>query len=280
MSIYQSYRIAKVTFSFFVKGILIKFAPNQFSMKKVGLIGGSGLEKVSLFDNLQDLHVQTPYGAPSSLILKASFPDGELYIISRHGRDHTITPTHVNNRANISALKQLGCNHVLATTACGSLREEIGRGDIVIPDQFIDFTQHRANSFHDDFVETGPVHASMPDPFDQGLREILISTAKGKNIRCHPKGTIVTIEGPRFSTRAESQMFRLLGADIINMSIAPEAALANEAKLNYAAIALSTDYDCWKTDEDPVTWDEIFRVFEENVKHVTNLLADVILKID
>jgi 5'-methylthioadenosine phosphorylase len=248
-------------------------------MKKIGLIGGSGLEKISLFDNLQDLHVQTPYGHPSSLVLKATFSSGELYIISRHGRDHTITPTHVNNRANISALKQLGCEQVIATTACGSLREEIGRGDIVIPDQFIDFTRQRINTFHDDFVEKGPVHTSMADPFDLQLREILISTAKEKNIRYHPKGTVITIEGPRFSTRAESHMFRLLGADIINMSIAPEAALANEAQLKYAVIALSTDYDCWKTDENPVTWDEIFRVFQENVRHVTNLLADVILKI-
>lgn len=248
-------------------------------MIKIGLIGGSGLEKISLFENVSELQMETPYGSPSSPVIKAEFDSGELYIISRHGREHSITPTHVNNRANISALKQLGCDFVLATTACGSLREEIRRGDVVIPDQFIDFTKHRINTFHDTFEQTGPVHAAMADPFSNELQEILISTAKEQAMKCHPNGTIVTIEGPRFSTRAESKMFRLMGADIINMSIAPEAALANEAGLKYAVIALSTDYDCWKTDEAPVTWDEIFRVFQENVKHVTNLLADVIRKI-
>ena len=248
-------------------------------MKKIGLIGGSGLEKICLFENIQQIQVETPYGEPSSPVTKAEFHSGELYIISRHGREHSITPTHVNNRANISALKQLGCEFILATTACGSLREEIKRGDIVIPDQFIDFTRHRINTFHDSFDQTGPVHAAMADPFHEELRKILISTAKEKKISYHPRGTIVTIEGPRFSTRAESMMFRMLGADIINMSIAPEAALANEAGLKYAVVALSTDYDCWKTDEAPVTWDEIFRVFQENVKHVTNLLAEVVRKV-
>ncbi len=248
-------------------------------MKKIGLIGGSGLEKISLFENIQEIQVQTPYGDPSSPIIKGEFGSGELYILSRHGQEHSITPTHVNNRANISALKQLGCEYILATTACGSLREEIRRGDIVIPDQFIDFTKHRINTFHDSFEQTGPIHAAMAEPFSKELREILISTAKEKGVNYHPKGTIITIEGPRFSTRAESIMFRLLGADIINMSIAPEAALANEAQLKYAVIALSTDYDCWKIDEESVTWDEIFRVFQENVKHVTNLLVEVIQKI-
>ena len=248
-------------------------------MKKIGLIGGSGLEKISLFNHIQELNIQTPFGDPSSSVLKGEFASGELYILSRHGRQHSITPTHVNNRANISALKQLGCEYVIGTTACGSLREEIRRGDIVIPDQFIDFTRHRINTFHDSFEQTGPIHAAMADPFHEALRKILIATAKEQGIRYHPKGTIVTIEGPRFSTRAESMMFRLLGADIINMSTAPEAALANEAQLKYAVIALSTDYDCWKTDEAPVTWYEIFRVFQENVKQVTTLLADVIQKI-
>ena len=248
-------------------------------MKKIGLIGGSGLEKITLFNQVQELHIQTPYGDPSSSVFQGEFDSGEIYILSRHGRQHSITPTHVNNRANISALKQLGCEYILATTACGSLREEIRRGDIVIPDQFIDFTKHRINTFYDTFEPTGPIHAAMAEPFSEELREIIISAAKEKEINFHPKGTVITIEGPRFSTRAESKMYRLLGADIINMSIAPEAALANEAQLKYAVIALSTDYDCWKIDEISVTWDEISRVFQENVKHVTNLLVEVIQKI-
>jgi len=148
----------------------------------------------------------------------------------------------------------------------------VGRGDIVILDQFIDFTRFRSNTFFDHFEPDKPVHTSLADPFSPVLRDWIIRSAQSQNLRHHPKGTVVTIEGPRFSTRAESNMFRQFGADVINMSTAPEAILANEAGIPYAAIALSTDYDCWKQDEEPVTWDSIFQVFNENVKHVTNLL--------
>lgn len=246
-------------------------------MARIGLIGGSGLEKLNLFRNPEEIRMETPYGDPSSTFLKGELGKNTVYILSRHGRDHTITPTHVNNRANIHALKQLDCDHVIATTACGSLREEIGRGHIVIPDQFIDFTRFRKNTFHEIFEPGSPIHTAMADPFSTHLRELLIAAALDLGLPFHPTGTIVTIEGPRFSTRAESVMFRNLGADIINMSIAPEAALANEAGLSYAAIALSTDYDSWKHDEEPVTWENVCRVFEENVKNVTRLLEKVIL---
>jgi 5'-methylthioadenosine phosphorylase len=246
-------------------------------MATIGLIGGSGLEKLNLFRKPEEISMKTPYGEPSSTFLKGEVEDNTVYILSRHGREHTITPSHVNNRANIHALKELGCDHVIATTACGSLREEIGRGHIVIPDQFIDFTRFRKNTFYEEFEPGSPIHTAMADPFSKPLRELLIAAAIDLGLQFHPAGTIVTIEGPRFSTRAESLMFRGLGADIINMSIAPEAALANEAGLSYAAIALSTDYDSWKQDEEPVTWEEVFRVFEENVKHVTSLLERVIL---
>jgi 5'-methylthioadenosine phosphorylase len=245
-------------------------------MTKIGLIGGSGLEKLNLFRNPEEIKRKTPYGDPSSTFLKGEIGENTVYILSRHGRNHTITPTQVNNRANIHALKELGCDHIIATTACGSLRLEIERGHIVIPDQFIDFTRNRNNTFHEVFEPGSPIHTAMPDPFSKTLREVMIAAAIDLGLSFHPKGTIVTIEGPRFSTRAESMMFRILGADIINMSIAPEAALANEAGLSYAAVALSTDYDSWKHDEEPVTWEEVFRVFEENVRHVTNLLEKVI----
>jgi len=248
-------------------------------MATIGLIGGSGLEKLNLFREPEEIVMETPYGDPSSTFLKGGMGRNTVYILSRHGRHHTITPTHVNNRANIHALKELGCDHVIATTACGSLREEIGRGDIVIPDQFIDFTRFRKNTFHDKFEPGSPNHTAMAEPFSKTLRELMIAAAIDLGLPFHRSGTIMTIEGPRFSTRAESLMFRNLGADIINMSIATEAALANEAGLSYAAIALSTDYDSWKHDEDPVTWEDVFRVFEENVKHVTRLLEKVILAI-
>jgi 5'-methylthioadenosine phosphorylase len=245
-------------------------------MIKIGLIGGSGLEKLNIFSNSREVDVTTPYGSTSSSIISGVVGHCEVHILSRHGRDHTIPPTQVNYRANIAALKQVGCQYIFATTACGSLREEIGRGDMVIADQFIDFTRLRVNTFYDKFDPGKVVHTGMADPFSEYLRQALIQGCKETGVRYHPSGTIVTIEGPRFSTRAESKMFRLLGADVINMSVAPEASLAMEAGIPYAAIALSTDYDSWKQDEEPVTWEDVLRVFNENVKHVTGLLVHVL----
>jgi 5'-methylthioadenosine phosphorylase len=161
----------------------------------------------------------------------------------------------------------------------GSLREEIKRGDLIIIDQFIDFTKQRKMTFHESFEPGKPVHQPMADPYDQRLRDLLIEECKKKNYSFHSKGTVITIEGPRFSTRAESQMFRCWGADIINMSVATETALANEAGIPYAAIAMSTDYDCWKTDEEPVSWEAIAKVFAENAEKVTQLLKGVLAKI-
>jgi len=245
-------------------------------MVKIGLIGGSGLEKLNIFTNSGEINISTLYGSPSSSFFTGTIGNCEVFILSRHGRDHAITPTQVNNRANIMALKQLGCQYVFATTACGSLREEIGRGDMVIADQFIDFTRLRINTFYDKFEPGNMAHTAMADPFSEKLRQMLIRGCKETGIRHHTAGTIVTIEGPRFSTRAESKMFRLLGADVINMSIAPEASLAMEAGIAYATVALSTDYDSWKHDEDPVTWEDVLRVFNENVKHVTGLLVHIL----
>ncbi|HTX87687.1 MAG TPA: S-methyl-5'-thioadenosine phosphorylase [Bacteroidales bacterium] len=243
---------------------------------RIGIIGGSGLEKLNIFSHSVEQSVNTPYGDTSSSFFRGILQNQEIYILSRHGRDHSITPTHVNNRANIRALKDLGCEVILATTACGSLREEIRRGDLVIPDQFIDFTRFRSNTFHEVFEPGSLGHTAMADPFSEELRSRLIRSATDLGLPFHPRGTLVTIEGPRFSTRAESRMFRTLGADIINMSIAPEAALANEAGIPYAVVALSTDYDSWHPEEEAVTWEDVLRVFEENVKHVTELLVETI----
>jgi 5'-methylthioadenosine phosphorylase len=245
-------------------------------MQKIGIIGGTGLEKLSLFEHAEDHIVTTKYGMPSSPILTGKFGEKEIAILSRHGRDHTIPPSQINNRANIMALKEFGCEAILVVTACGSLQEEIGRGHLVVLDQFIDFTRHRISSFFEEFSDGDLKHTPMADPFDLGLRSVIIEKAKALGISCHPTGTVVTIEGPRFSSRAESKMFRLWGADVVNMSTAPEVILANEAGIPYAAIAMSTDYDCWKTDEAPVSWEEVLVVFKENVSKVTNLLSGVI----
>ena len=156
------------------------------------------------------------------------------------------------------------------------MREEIGRGHLVILDQFIDFTKQRKISFHEKFEPHKPVHTPMAEPFDKKLRDLLNKKCEELKIVHHKKGTVITIEGPRFSTKAESNMFRIWGADVINMSIAPEASLANEAGIPYAAVAMSTDYDCWKSDEEPVTWSAILDIFGKNVEKVTKLLVETI----
>jgi 5'-methylthioadenosine phosphorylase len=186
-----------------------------------------------------------------------------------------LPPSNVNYRANVYALAKEGCTHILATTAVGSLKEEIGRGDLVILDQFIDFTRHRPITFHEVF-EKGPVHTPMATPFNEDLRRKLIDNCNSLGFKVHEKGTVITIEGPRFSTKAESHMFRAWGADVINMSIAPECILANEAGIPYAAIALSTDYDSWREGEEAVSWDQIVKIFGENVGKVKQLLITTI----
>ena len=251
----------------------------MITMVKIGIIGGSGLDNPDILKDAKDISVDTAYGKPTSPLKTGRINDVDVILIARHGREHTIPPTQVNYRANIQALKDQGCTHILATTACGSLRAEIERGDLVILDQFIDFTRLRKISFFEEFAPGDMKHTPMADPYDDDLRKILIETAKELNIKHHEKGCVVTIEGPRFSTRGESNMFRIWGADVINMSIAPETALANEAGVPYAAIAMSTDYDCWKTDEAPVTWEEILEVFGKNVNNVIALLTNAISRI-
>jgi 5'-methylthioadenosine phosphorylase len=245
-------------------------------MARVGIIGGSGLENPDILKSPREINIETPYGDPSSALLTGSLNGSEIVILSRHGWHHTITPSKVNNRANIWALREAGCSHIISTTACGSLRQEIGRGDLVIPDQFIDFTRHRDITFFEEFDPGEMKHTPMADPFDRKLRELIFAAAESAGLHVHRQGTLITIEGPRFSTRAESRMFRLWGADIINMSVAPEATLANELGIPYASIAMSTDYDCWKEDEVPVSWEEVIAVFGSNVSKVLKLLQALI----
>lgn len=243
---------------------------------KIAIIGGSGFENPEILKNEGEIELETPYGKPASAFKTGKIGGVEVVLLSRHGRNHSIPPSQVNNRANIWAVKNLGCTHILATTACGSLRKEIGRGDLVILDQFIDFTRHREVTFHREFENGELKHTPMADPFDNNLRQILIEKATELKLKYHPTGTVITIEGPRFSTRAESNMFQIWGADVINMSVAPECILANELNIPYAAIALSTDYDCWKTDEEPVTWEEVLKVFNQNVENVIRLIVSAI----
>jgi 5'-methylthioadenosine phosphorylase len=251
-------------------------------MTKVGIIGGSGFDDPQLLHKAEELHVMTPYGEPSSPLTTGSIEGKEVVIIARHGKQHTIPPTHINYRANIQALKDQNCTHILATSACGSLKEEIHRGDLIILNQFIDFTRFRSITFYDTFPPgaENAKHTPMADPFDETLRRKIIANAKKLGLNFHEKGTAITIEGPRFSTRAESNMYRVWGADVVNMTIAPEAIIANEAKIPYAAVAISTDYDSWKINETPVEWSEVLRIFNENIENVKSLLVKTIQTIE
>ncbi|HCC23167.1 TPA: S-methyl-5'-thioadenosine phosphorylase [Candidatus Falkowbacteria bacterium] len=240
---------------------------------KIGIIGGSGLDNPQLIQNYSEQELDTPFGKPSSVLTMGKIGDNDVVILARHNKDHSIMPTKVPYCANLWAFKELGCEAILATTACGSLREEIKPGDFIFPDQFIDWTKHRALTMFDDQV----IHTPMADPFDLKLHARLIASAQSIGLKFHDHGTIITIEGPRFSTRAESHMFQSLGADIINMSTVPEIILANELKIPYAAVAMATDYDCWKPNEAPVTWELIVDRMKLNSANATKLIGQVIL---
>jgi 5'-methylthioadenosine phosphorylase len=242
---------------------------------KIGIVGGSGMDDPRLMKDIREKTMKTPYGKPSSPLTIGKIDGVDTVILARHGKGHSIYPTGVNYRANLYALKKEGCTHVLATTAVGSLREKIKPGDLVFVDQFIDFTKHRPLTFHDEKV----IHTPMSEPFCSQLRSLLIDSARELKLRHHKKGTVVTIEGPRFSTKAESLMFRRFGADVINMSTVPEVILARELGLCYQTIAMSTDYDCWKEGEEPVTWEMILTIMKRNAENVKKLLLKTVAKI-
>ncbi len=242
---------------------------------KIGIIGGSGLEKAEIFTKIGEYNIDTKWGRTSSPLTEGMIDNVPVVFLSRHGYKHEISPTNVNSRANIQALKEVGCSHILASTAVGSLREKIEPGHLIVPNQFIDFTRLRPLTFHEDFNDE-IVHTSMADPFDKQLRRSICSVLDSLGYVYHKKATVITIEGPRFSTRAESHMFRSWGADIINMSTSVEAILANEAKIPYATVAMSTDYDSWRENTEAVTWEEIVRVMKENSEKVMTLFQKLI----
>lgn len=245
-------------------------------MAKIGMIGGSGFDDPDFLTDVKLLKKGTPFGSVSHDLIVGRAGDMEVVILLRHGKGHRIRPSAVNYRANIWALKDAGVTHIIATSACGSLREEIEPGHLVFPDQFIDRTTSRKSTFYEgDQV----VHISMADPFCDKLRSILIETAKDERIVHHGQATVVTIEGPRFSTRAESRMFRMWGGDIINMSTVPEAVLAREAGICYTVAAMSTDYDCWHHSEEPVTWEMIAETMGKNVENVKRIFFKALPRI-
>lgn len=245
-------------------------------MVKIGIIGGSGLEDSKILKNAKEIEVTTKFGHPSSPLTIGKIAGVDIVILSRHGKRHQIHPGAVNSRANIMAMKEQGCTHIIASSACGSLREEIMPGDFVVVDQFIDITNGRQSTFYD---EDHVAHIPMAEPFCDYLRGLLIETAKELKLKTHGKGTVVTIQGPRFSTKAESKMFRQWGGDVINMSTVPECVLAREEGLCYAVVCMSTDYDCWHETEEAVDIQTVLKIFKENAENVVNLFIKTIPKI-
>ena len=234
---------------------------------EIGIIGGSGVYDPTMLEGVEEIKVFTPFGRPSDLISVGSLQGRTVAFIPRHGRKHQIPPHCVPSRANIWALKELGVRRVIAASAVGSLREDYRPSEFVIVDQFIDRTKWREDTFY----EGGQVcHVSTADPFCPELREIFSQSAHSLDIPIHDKGTYICIQGPRFSTRAESRLFRDWGVDVIGMTLFPEVALAREAELCYVSVAMVTDYDVWA--ERPVSTDDILRTMAKNVESFKHLI--------
>jgi len=236
---------------------------------RTGIIGGSGLYDIDGIEVMDRLKIETPFGTPSDDLLLASYHGQEIVFLPRHGRGHVLPPHQINYRANIYAMKLAGVSRIISISAVGSLREHIRPGDFVMVDQFVDRTHGRASTFFE-----GPIvaHVSMADPVCEGLRTSLLRACHEANINCHDKGTYLVMQGPQFSSRAESELYRSWGMDVIGMTNLPEAKLAREAEICYATVAMSTDYDCWHAEEEDVSVSSIIEVMQANVARAQAML--------
>ena len=240
---------------------------------KLAIIGGSGLYDVEDFKNRQTLDLDTPWGKPSDLILKAKYNNNEIYFLPRHGKGHFISPSKINFRANIDALKQLGITDIVSVSAVGSLKEELHPGKFVIVDQFIDRTFARNKTFFDDEIVA---HVSMAHPTSNGLMTACEDAIKKESIPYQKGGTYVVMEGPQFSTLAESNLYRSWKADVIGMTNMPEAKLAREAEIRYASVSMVTDYDCWHPDHENVDVQQVIKVLLDNAAKAKNMIKNLI----
>jgi 5'-methylthioadenosine phosphorylase len=243
----------------------------------LGIIGGSGLYGMRELEGVEERSIDTPFGSPSSPLLVGRLHDRPVVFLARHGVGHVLSPGEVNYRANIYALKTLGVRRILSVSACGSLREDYSPGEIVIPDQLYDHTTQRARTF---FSGGLVVHLSVPDPFCSRLSDQLEQSSRKVGARVHRGGWYITIDGPRFSTRAESNTYRAWGMSIIGMTTSPEAFLAREAEMCYAVMAHVTDYDVWRHSEDDVTAEMVFKTVVENTALAQRALADLVEGLD
>jgi 5'-methylthioadenosine phosphorylase len=241
-------------------------------MATLAVIGGSGLYELSGLSRAQEIAVETPYGRPSDAIARGSLGPTTLLFLPRHGRGHRIPPGAINYRANICALKKLGATHVISVSAVGSMKEAIAPGDLVIVDQFIDLTRRRVSTFFD---EGAAAHVAMADPVCPLLAAATAAAGERAGARVHRGGTYVCIEGPQFSTRAESLLYRSWGVSVIGMTNMPEAKLAREAELPYATIAIATDYDCWHDTNEDVSVEAIIAVLNRSLETTKRLLTEL-----
>ena len=241
--------------------------------RKLGIIGGSGLYKMEGFENTKWKDIKTPWGNPSDQVLNASYNGEEICFIPRHARGHKISPTNINFRANIDAMKQMGVTDIISVSAVGSLKEDLSPGMFVIVDQFIDRTFARLKTYFDEEIIA---HVSMAKPTSKGLAQCCESVLKKLNIKYQLGGTYVVMEGPQFSTLAESNLYRSWKADVIGMTNMPEAKLAREAEIRYCTVAMVTDYDCWHPDHDEVDVAMVIQTLQKNASNAQNMIKEII----
>ncbi|MFN2137291.1 MAG: S-methyl-5'-thioadenosine phosphorylase [Candidatus Promineifilaceae bacterium] len=241
---------------------------------ELAVIGGSGLYAMPGLSDIEEITVDTPFGAPSDALISGVLHGERLVFLARHGRGHVLTPTEVPYRANIYALKSLGVKYAVSVSACGSLRQDYAPGHIVIPDQLVDFTKNRASSF---FGNGLVAHYTPAYPFSSELSTALLEAVQKTSATVHESGDFITIEGPRFSTRAESNLYRQWGMSIIGMTTSPEAFLAAEAEMAYAVMAHVTDYDVWHDHESPVTVEMVMRVLQHNMAVAQEAIGNLVL---
>jgi len=243
-------------------------------MAKIGIIGGSGLYKIEGIKNIKEIAIETPFGDPSDKFIVGNLEDREVVFLPRHGVGHRISPSEINYRANIYAMKKLGVERIISVTACGSLKEEIRPLDFVVVDQFVDRTNHARDMT---FFEKGIVaHIVFAYPVCSELSELIHRTGRNLNLNMHKGGTYLNMEGPAFSTMAESNLYRSWGMDIIGMTNMAEAKLAREAEICYSSIACVTDYDCWHPQHESVTIDMVIKNLSKNIDNVKKIIVAVI----
>jgi 5'-methylthioadenosine phosphorylase len=243
--------------------------------EKVGIIGGSGLYKMGIFKNTEEIDVETPFGKPSEKIILGKIGSTEIVFLARHGNNHTIPPHKINYRANIFALKECGVHYIISTAAVGSLNEKFKPQDFVIADQLIDRTAKRVTTFFEDGIVA---HVGFADPFCKELSNLAYKVCKEIGVKVH-RGTYICMEGPQFSTRAESNLYRSWKADIIGMTLAPEVKLAREAEMCICGISSVTDYDCWHDTEEDVSVTSVVETLKKNSLHMANIIEKLVKNI-